>query len=112
MVDRLKLSADNDGNSVIDTVGTLSNAVVSEEINQIFTSKESPTHSDEIILPPAQQPGHKSFRDGSVLDLDDDIDTKNEDSGIDFNDFFAGDFGQVEVEESHNKPSITGFKLD
>ena len=85
---------------------------MSEEINQIFTSEESPTHSDEIILPAAQQPEHQRSRDGSVLDLDDDIDTKNEDSGIDFNDFFAGDFGQVEVEESHNKPSITGFKLD
>ncbi len=112
MVERLELSAGNDGKSVIDTVGTLSNAVVSEDINQIFTSEKSPTHSDEIILPAAQQPEHQSSSDGLVVDLDDDIDTKNEDSGIDFNDFFAGDFGQVEVEESHNKPSITGFKLD
>ena len=112
MVERLELSAGNDGKSVIDTVGTLSNAVVSEDINQIFTSEESPTHSDEIIPPATQQPEHQRSRDGSILDLDDDIDTKNEDSGIDFNDFFGGDFGQVEVEESHNKPSITGFKLD
>ena len=112
MVERLELSAGNDGKSVIDTVGTLSNAVVSEEINEIFTPEDSPTHSDEIILPAAQQPEHERSSDGSVPTIDDDIDTKNEDSGIDFNDFFGGDFGQVEVEESHNKPSITGFKLD
>jgi hypothetical protein len=112
MVERLELSAGNDGKSVIDTVGTLSNAVVSEEINQIFTPEESSTHSDEIILPAAQQ--HESQRsiDGPLLNAGDDIDTEREDSDIDFNDFFAGDFGQVEVEESHNKPSITGFKLD
>ena len=112
MVERLELSAGNDGKSVIDTVGTLSNAVVSEEINQIFTPEDSPTHSDGIILPAAQQPEHERSSDGSVPTIDDVIDTKNEESGIDFNDFFGGDFGQVEVEESHNKPSITGFKLD
>ena len=112
MVERLELSAGNDGKSVIDTVGTLSNAVVSEEINQIFTPEESSTHSDEIILAAAQQ--HESQRsiDGPLLNAGDDIDTEREDSDIDFNDFFGGDFGQVEVEESHNKPSITGFKLD
>ena len=31
---------------------------------------------------------------------------------VDFNDFFADDFGQKETDSSHNKPSITGFKIE
>ena len=48
----------------------------------------------------------------SESESNDEISSVGEESEVDFNDFFAGDFGQGEGEESHNKPSITGFKLE
>ena len=44
-------------------------------------------------------------------EIDGEIRAVGDESEVDFNDFFADDFGQGEVEESHNKPSITGFKI-
>ncbi|MDG1549888.1 MAG: hypothetical protein P8Q94_07560, partial [Candidatus Poseidoniaceae archaeon] len=48
----------------------------------------------------------------SEPELNDEISAVGEESEVDFNDFFASDFGQGEGEESHNKPSITGFKIE
>jgi hypothetical protein len=110
MVERLELNADSDGSSMINAVGTLSNAVVSGEINQIFSSEESTNHTEGIAEVTDEQ--NEYNQSVSESESNDEISSVGEESEVDFNDFFAGDFGQGEGEESHNKPSITGFKLE
>ena len=110
MVERLELNANSDGSSMINAVGTLSNAVVSEDINHIFSSEESTNHAEEIAEATDKQSEY--IQSSIEPEFNDEISAVGEESEVDFNDFFAGDFGQGEGEESHNKPSITGFKLD
>ena len=110
MVERLELNANSDGSSMINAVGTLSNAVVSEDINHIFSSEESTNNAEEIAEATDKQSEY--IQSSIEPEFNDEISAVGEESEVDFNDFFAGDFGQGEGEESHNKPSITGFKLD
>jgi hypothetical protein len=112
MVERLELTANRDGTSVISAVGTLSNAVVSEDINHIFASEESPKSFDEIPEAVAAQEDSGQSYSKQELELNEETRAVGDESEVDFNDFFAGDFGQKEADSSHNKPSITGFKIE
>ena len=111
MVERLELTDNSDGASVISAVGKLSNAVVSEDINQIFTSEKLPKPVEEISEAAAEQGDSNHSYSNPKSEIDGEIRAVGDESEVDFNDFFADDFGQGEVEESHNKPSITGFKI-
>ena len=112
MVERLELTATRDGTSVISAVGTLSNAVISEDMNHIFTSEESPKSFYEIPEVPAEQGDYSQPYSNPELEINDETRAGGDESEVDFNDFFAGDFGQKEADASHNKPSITGFKIE
>jgi hypothetical protein len=112
MVERLELTANRDAPSVISAVGTLSNAVVSEEINHIFASGDSPKSFDEIPEAAAEQEDSSQPYSKPESELNDETRADGDESEVDFNDFFAGDFGQKEADSSHNKPSITGFKVE
>ena len=112
MVERLELTANREGTSVISAVGTLSNAVVSEDINHIFASDESPKSFDETPEAAAEQEDSTQPYSKPESELNDETRAVGDELEVDFNDFFAGDFGQKEAESSHNKPSITGFKID
>ena len=111
MVERLELTDNSDGASVISAVGTLSNAVVSEDINQIFTSEKLHKPVEEISEAAAEQGDSNHSYSNPKSEIDGEIRAVGDESEVDFNDFFADDFGQGEVEDSHNKPSITGFKI-
>mgnify|MGYP007000323432 len=73
---------------------------------------ESPKSLDEIPEPAAEQEDSSQPYSKPESELNDEIRAVGDELEVDFNDFFAGDFGQKEAESSHNKPSITGFKIE
>ena len=89
MVERLELTDARDGTSVISAVGTLSNAVISEDINHIFTSEESPKSFDEIPAVPAEQGDYSQTYSKPELAINEETRAGGDEAEVDFNDFFA-----------------------